>query len=161
MLQAFGLFFLQLNVPYQGKGILKEKRCMNAARWNHNGVANVLQACFEVLVCVGKLGGEPRRTIFVSELLSLVYGWGEDWFSDSRGHSHDDTSMYLEGGFFLYLLQTKKNQRMWVHTWNFAFCSPVKVIWISSLSLSSLKFLLFCSQLFWCISNRWMKENEM
>jgi len=74
LLQAFGLFFLQLNVPYQGKGILKEKRCMNAARWNHNGVANVLQACFEVLVCVGKLGGEPRRTIFVSELLSLVYG---------------------------------------------------------------------------------------
>lgn len=74
MLQAFGLFFLRLNVPYQGKGILKEKHCMNAARWNHNGVAIVLQACFEVLVCVGKLGGEPRRTIFVSELLSLVYG---------------------------------------------------------------------------------------
>lgn len=64
-------------------------------RWYHNRVANVLQGCFDVCVCVAKLGAEPRRTIFTSKLLSLVYGWGKGWLLDVGACSQVDTSTYF------------------------------------------------------------------
>lgn len=58
-------------------------------------------AFFEVLVCVAKLGGQPSRTIFTSELVNLVYRWGEDWILDSGCHCPDDSSIYCRMFFVL------------------------------------------------------------
>lgn len=124
------------------------------SRWYHNAVAHVLQAWFEVPVCVGKLGGEPRKTIFTAKLWSLVYGWGEDCFLDVGARFRDNTRTYFvlttdpkvrECGFIPGILAS-------VLKWN-ELGFP--------LSRSSAKILLFHSQLFWWISDRWPRESDV
>lgn len=71
-----------------GLWVLWDNYCFG---WYHNRVAHVLQAWLEVPVCVAKLGGEPRETVFTAKLWSLVYGRGEDCFLDVGARFRDDT----------------------------------------------------------------------